>query len=218
MPAANRFMKSSEEVIMTPVVIPFPVSPYAFADRESNFFLLSSSYYKILEFIAQEGQSRLEKDSKILPNFPTTSENDGSTENEEELMEEAPEACIISSSPSRPYECEKCKKKFISKESVDRHIYEQHRRPKTFFCSWKGCNKSFSEKNPLTRHLRTHTQEKPFVCSTCKKKFNDDSNRKRHEYLHTGRNGFICRFCPGKFTRRTDRRRHERQAHTHISE
>ena len=67
--------------------------------------------------------------------------------------------------------------------------------PKKFICPFKNCQKSYTLKNILLAHLRTHYGIKPFVCTYCNKCFNEKGNLKTHVRIHTGERPFKCKKC-----------------------
>ena len=63
---------------------------------------------------------------------------------------------------------------------------------KMFKCDMKGCDKLFSTKFSLKRHIMIHVNKKNFVCSVCQKPFVLPQYLEEHEFTHTGAKPYIC--------------------------
>ena len=78
----------------------------------------------------------------------------------------------------RPFECQCCGKTFKRKSNLQQHQMAQKPQNKSHFC--KTCGKAFSAKCQLLRHLRVHSNERPFQCKKCGMTFKHNSHLLRH--------------------------------------
>lgn len=64
-----------------------------------------------------------------------------------------------------------------------------HTNEKPFMCPEPGCGKTFALQSALTIHMRVHTGEKPFKCPHCEMAFAESSNLSKHVKTHLPRTG-----------------------------
>ncbi|KAJ1328362.1 hypothetical protein BSLG_010094 [Batrachochytrium salamandrivorans] len=77
-------------------------------------------------------------------------------------------------------------------------------------CTFSGCNRWFTRKNNLDAHYRTHTGERPAVCTECKKTFNRKHDLSRHiSSVHSKSDRYgPCLKCGARFPRQDAFKRH----------
>ena len=79
--------------------------------------------------------------------------------------------------------------------------------------SWtcKICNKTFAQNSNFKNHMRTHSDERPFVCDICCIGFKERYHLKKHQlFKHSTELREKCRVCGKRFKDSTAVRAHER--------
>lgn len=108
----------------------------------------------------------------------------------------------------KPYKCDICDRKFRLNSTCKRHWQRIHSGTKPHKCSI--CSKAFATKNDVTKHLRSHTGERPYICSypQCDKCYTSKNSLKQHLLVHTGEKPFSCDTCGMSFRYRRTMKDH----------
>ena len=119
-------------------------------------------------------------------------------------------------SDKKKYLCPDCGAVYMSKGSLKTHKMISHTKEYKFFCPIEHCKKGFLLKNrAYDEHIRTHTGERPHLCSICGAGFNYKQKLQEHVAVHKGESPFVCRFCQKQFMTKVQKTTHER---THTGE
>ncbi|KAI0639277.1 hypothetical protein C8Q77DRAFT_1080385 [Trametes polyzona] len=68
------------------------------------------------------------------------------------------------------------------------------KKEKRYTCSYEGCTKSYTKPSRLAEHERSHTGERPYVCSTCNKSYLRETHLHAHARTHlpSSAKPFVC--------------------------
>ncbi|XP_065183767.1 Krueppel-like factor 14 [Sycon ciliatum] len=68
-------------------------------------------------------------------------------------------------------------------------------------CAEPGCGKIYSKSSHVEAHHRTHTGQRPYICSICSATFTRSDELARHARRHTGLRPHTCDVCNRSFSR-----------------
>lgn len=79
-------------------------------------------------------------------------------------------------------------------------------------CSY--CNYVTTKRHLLSRHMKCHSEERPYRCSVCERGFKTSASLNNHVNTHTGTKPHRCKHCASTFTTSGELVRHVRYRHT----
>ena len=98
-----------------------------------------------------------------------------------------------------------CEEEIIDIDNVDTGFNynafqrgQDKKKKKMLPCSF--CPKYFDRPSLLSRHIRTHTGERPHSCTFCYKSFSTSSSLNTHVRIHSGEKPHQCNVCNKRFT------------------
>lgn len=77
------------------------------------------------------------------------------------------------------------------------------------------CNYTSPKRYLLSRHMKSHSEERPYKCSVCERGFKTLASLQNHVNTHTGTKPHTCKYCDSCFTTSGELVRHVRYKHTH---
>ncbi|XP_059162222.1 uncharacterized protein LOC131945212 [Physella acuta] len=101
-----------------------------------------------------------------------------------------------------------CDWMFSSKFFWENHIRHFHRSGKPFICPFEGCGRRFTGKSKLELHVRSHTDERPFICDKCGSGFRGNQELRAHRLTHTSEKPHQCPKCDKNFKLLSSLKRH----------
>ncbi|KAI4880990.1 hypothetical protein NFI96_012555 [Prochilodus magdalenae] len=112
----------------------------------------------------------------------------------------------------KPFHCKHCDMSFAVAAALSYHTKKKHAEGKMYSCQY--CSSTFAQSIELTRHVRTHTGDKPYVCRECGKGFKQAHGLSVHlQSFHKFAEPHDCQKCRVSFGSLDELREHIQEVH-----
>ena len=75
------------------------------------------------------------------------------------------------------------------------------------------CEKRFRESGSFQSHMRIHTKERPYECDVCERCFRESGTLKKHMRIHTNEKPYECDVCKKRYRHSGGLKYHMRTQH-----
>ena len=105
----------------------------------------------------------------------------------------------------RNIKCDICDATFFNRVILRIHHRNIHQRQMpTFFCKFEGCTHGSNTQSELKQHMRSHTKEKPHLCTMCGQRTATRKAMTIHQRIHTGDKPYKCTYEGCSYAARFD--------------
>ncbi|CAO3687378.1 unnamed protein product [Umbelopsis ramanniana] len=119
-----------------------------------------------------------------------------------------------------------CNTEFDTLEDLIIHVRDDHigcGKP-MYSCEWEGCSrnqKPFTKRHKMHNHVRTHTGERPYLCTVegCGKRFSRPDSLNTHIKTHSNERPYVCphQGCKKAYFHSRSLKKHERAHEQQVS-